>query len=96
MIQPGNGLTGTPRFETTIHSLHPVAWCVAYHRDLYWVQDYIPCSFAQFQTSSNDMASTITATLMTFKYICSVKIQMWTYMNALLGYKTQFPLLAIA
>ena len=50
------------------------ALVVAYHKDLYWVQDYIPCSSTQFRISSNKMASTIIATLMTFKYICRVKI----------------------
>ena len=67
------------KFESTIHFPLPVSWGVAYHRDLYWVQDYIPCSSTQIQISSDDMAYTVTATLMTFKYICSVKIQMLTY-----------------
>ena len=49
----------------------------------------------QFRISSNNMASTITATLMTFKYICSVKIQMLTYKNPLPDYKTAFSKLAI-
>ena len=44
---------------------------------------------------SNDMASAIIATLMTFKYICSVKIQMLTYKNSLPDYKTAFSKLAI-
>ena len=69
------GIDDTARFESTIHYPHPVSWCVAYHRDLYWVQDCIPCSSTQFRISSKNIASTIIATLMTFKYISMVTNQ---------------------